>query len=63
MGLSKRELRGLKLLIEENGVRELEPGRFMVRSQKDKNKWYEVVCEGGKLKCTCEDYRLSLIHI
>jgi len=57
MGLSKRELRGLKLLIEQNGVKELEPGKFMVRSQKDENKWYEVVCEGGKLKCTCEDYQ------
>ena len=57
MGLSKRELKGLKLLIEQNGVRELEPGKFVVRSQRDKDKWYEVVCEGGKLKCTCEDYR------
>lgn len=57
MGLSKRELKGLKLLIEQNGVRELEPGKFVVRSQRDKNKWYEVVCENGKLKCTCEDYR------
>lgn len=56
MVLNHREYKGIKLL-SLNSVQQIDPSKFLVRSEKDPNKNYEVSWAGKQWVCTCEDYR------
>jgi len=53
--LSKREMKSIEL-ITGNNITQLDQARFIVRSQSDSSKSYEVTWQKKKWCCTCEDF-------
>jgi len=53
--LSKREMKSIELTTSNN-ITQLDQARFIVRSQSDSNKSYEVTWQKKKWCCTCEDF-------
>lgn len=55
MTLSKREMRSIELLLNNN-VKQLDPSKFIVYSQSDQNRFYEVIWYKKKWICSCRDF-------
>ena len=55
MTLSKREFKSIQIVVN-NGVIPVNQSKFLVRSQLNPNKWYEVVWQRNRWCCNCEDY-------
>ena len=55
MTLKKRESKGIQMVIN-NDVRPISQSKFLVRSQSNSNKWYEVTWQRNRWCCNCEDY-------
>jgi transposase-like protein len=51
----KRELKGIRLLAEKDGIRQVDPSNFLVRSS-DPNKTYKVEWQRNHWRCSCADY-------
>lgn len=53
---NKRETRAIQFLVKGDNVRTINQSRFMVRSQSDFEKWYEVTWNKDHWRCNCEDF-------
>lgn len=56
MVLDRREYKGIKL-VSQNHVQQINSSKFLVSSEKNPLKSYEVSWAGKQWVCTCEDYR------
>ena len=56
MVLKRREFKGIKL-VSQNHVQQINSSKFLVHSEKESTKNYEVSWAGKHWVCTCEDYR------
>lgn len=56
MTLNKRELKGLQLAAQGNHIRQLNQSKFLVRSESDMKKQYEVKWQQDRWRCNCPDY-------
>lgn len=52
----KREIRAIQLLAKGNNVQPVDQSKFLVRSQSNPNKWYEVKWQRKQWVCNCIDF-------
>jgi transposase-like protein len=55
MTFDKRELKGLQLVAQDNHIQQLGPSTFLVHSESDAEKQYEITWQRG-WRCSCPDY-------
>jgi len=53
---NKREIKAIQFLVRGDNVRTINQSKFMVRSQSDPKKWYEVTWNKDHWCCNCEDF-------
>lgn len=52
----KRELKGIQLLAEEGSIQRVDGSNFLVRSETDSTKVYELKWQRNRWTCTCADF-------
>lgn len=53
---NKREAKAIQFLVKGNSIKLISRSQFLVRSQSNPQKWYEVTWQRDHWRCECEDY-------
>ena len=53
---NKREAKAIQFLAKGNSIKLISRSQFLVRSQSNPQKWYEVTWQRDHWRCECEDY-------
>lgn len=56
MSLKRRQLRGLEIVAQGDQIRLINASKYLVSSQSDSSKWYEVLWHKDQWSCSCPDY-------
>lgn len=54
---NKREAKAIQFLAKGNSIKPISRSQFLVRSQSNPKKWYEITWQRSHWCCECEDYK------
>ena len=54
--MKKREFMALQIVTKRGDIKQVDPSNFLVRSQSDPNRWYQVKWQKYHWECECPDY-------